>query len=92
MDLEKKITESVLDRMIRAGWIEGYAHDKKGLLIEWTDAGTTAAGQFRSLFDQLGQEMSGPQLLALSMIIDRVSPARRNRENGETDHPTSKIV
>jgi DNA-binding PadR family transcriptional regulator len=73
MDLDK-LTERVLDRMVRAGWLKGYARDAKGLVIEWTPKGKDAAIQFRGLFDQLGDEMSAPELAVLLNTIDNMSP------------------
>jgi hypothetical protein len=70
----QKALESILNRMIRARWVSGFAHDDKGLLIQWTKAGGDAAKQLRSLFDQLGEELFADELSALLVVLDTMSP------------------
>lgn len=87
MDNPKDVLESMLSRMVIAGWISGYGIDVKnrGLLLEWTDKGTASCKQFRSLFEQLGEKIYADELAAFLTILDDMSP-------GGTDHaPRHKV-
>jgi hypothetical protein len=75
MDNPHHVLTSVLDRMVKAGWVSGYGiQDGRGFLIQWTDAGTAATKQLRHLFDQLGPELFGDELTTLLVILDTMSP------------------
>lgn len=65
---------SMLERLTAAGWLQS-ARGRGQVLVEWTDAGTEAAHQFRTLFDQLGDPLTMQEASALLVLLDGMSPA-----------------
>jgi hypothetical protein len=76
--------ESMLARLTQAGWIES-AHNKKQILIRWTQTGIVASKQFGVLFDQLGQDLDALELSALLNIIQTMSPGGKESEDNAVD-------
>ena len=63
----------VLEQMTLAGWIHEFGNTSAGVGLRWTDKGHAAAKQFRDLFDALGSQMTGEELVVLNIIIDTMS-------------------
>ena len=68
-----KTMEAVCGRMLRAGWLSGFGHTSEGLALGWTNEGHDVARQLRHVFDGLGPEMNGEELVAFNLIVDTMS-------------------
>jgi hypothetical protein len=87
MDAEelKAAQDSIVARMLRAGWLKGVGQSDAGTVLGWTAEGHVAARQIRGLLDALGNDVNAHELAILASYIDKASRSQSGKETFEKD-------